>query len=157
MTNGERLSKLGAGPTWIGGAHWWSRGRPVRMITFLDDPSTEPATYAAVLAGIVTGAGLGLGLFAGYLPGPSARPGPDVPVSPSSPSSSNVSLMVIGAVSQPNGVDATVSGEELRGLKWPNPCTIGFWLLFVLVVVSWRRVQERLALREPQPVDPSIG
>ena len=147
-TDGERLSKLGVGPTWIGVLIGGVVGALFAglAIAFLDYPSTEPATYAAVLAGIVTGAGLGqaysLATYQDHLPALGRMSRLTILTV-----LVYVSLMVIGAVSQPNGWYATVPGEELRSLVWPICGTIGFWLLFVLVVVSWRRVQERLALR----------
>ncbi len=147
-TGGERLSKLGAGPTWLGALG----GAVVAAlfvglaITFLDYPSTEPATYAAVLAGIVTGAGLGQAYsLAGYqdhLPGLGRMSRLTILTV-----LVYVSLMVMGAIAQPNGWYATVPGDELRSLLWPVCGPIAAWLLFVLVVVSWRRVQERLELR----------
>ncbi len=118
-TGGERLSKLGAGPTWLGALG----GAVVAAlfvglaITFLDYPSTEPATYP--------GPGRdrhrcrpGPGLFAGRLSRTIC------PVWAGSPSdhSHGAGLCLAhghGGHRHPNGWYATVPGDELRSLLWP--------------------------------------
>lgn len=145
---GERLSPIRTGPTWLGMLLGGLAGALFAglAITFLGYPATEPATYAAVLGGIVTGAGIGqaysLAAYQEHLPALGRMSRLTILTV-----LTYVSVLVTGAIAQPEGWYATAPGSELRELLWPVCGTIGFWLLFVLVAVSWRRVQERLALR----------
>jgi hypothetical protein len=145
---GERLSSIRTGPTWLGIVFGGLAGALFAglAITFLGYPATEPATYAAVLGGIVTGAGIGqaysLSTYQEHLPALGRMSRLTILTV-----LTYVSVLVAGAIAQPDGWYATAPGSELRELLWPVCGTIAFWLLFVLVVVSWRRVQERLALR----------
>ena len=144
----ERLAPLPAGPTWVGAlaGAGVGFGFVALAVAFLDYPPTEPAAYAAILAGAVIGAGLGqafsLAAYQDHLPalGRMSRLSILVVLV-------YASIVVAGAIAQPDGWYATVPGAELRDLLWPVCGTIGFWLFMVLVYVSWRRVQERLAVR----------
>jgi hypothetical protein len=144
----ERLSPISPGPTWLGIVLGGLAGALFAglAITFLGYPATEPATYAAVLGGIVTGAGIGqaysLATYQEHLPALGRMSRLTILTV-----LTYVSVLVTGAIAQPAAWYATAPGSELREWLWPVCGTIGFWLLFVLVVVSWRRVQERLALR----------
>jgi hypothetical protein len=145
---GERLSPIKTGPTWLGIVLGGLAGALFAglAITFFGYPATEPATYAAILGGIVTGAGIGqaysLSAYQEHLPALGRMSRLTILTV-----LTYVSVLVAGAIAQPDGWYATAPGPELRQLLWPVCGTFGFWLLFVLVVVSWRRVQERLALR----------
>jgi hypothetical protein len=144
----DRLSKIAAAPTWLGALAGAALGALFAglAITFLGYPGTEPATYASILGGTVTGAGLGqaysMAAYQDHVPalGRMSRLSILTVLV-------YVSILVTGAIAQPDGWYATVPGEVLRSLVWPVCGPIALWLLFVLVVVSWRRVQERLALR----------
>ncbi len=147
-TEGERLKPVGVGLTWFGGfLGACVAGIFVALaVAFLGYPPTEPASYSAVLAGIVTGAGLGqaysLATYQEHLPalGRMSRLSILVVLS-------YVSVVVIGAISQPEGWYATASDQELSDLLGPVTGSLAFLLFWVLVYVSWRRVQERLEVR----------
>jgi hypothetical protein len=144
----ERLAPLGAAPTWLGALAGTGAAAVFLLlgVTFLGYPATDPATYAAILAGVVTGAGLGqaytLATYQEHLPALGRM---------SRLSILTVlvyaSLVLTGAIAQSDGWYATAPGAELRELLWPVCGTIALLLFTVLVYVSWRRVQERLAVR----------
>jgi len=108
-------------------------------------PGTEPNTYAAILTGVVTGAGLGqaysLGMLQHDFPslGRMARLSVVVVLVYSS-------ILVMGAIAQPDGWYATADPREIRSLLWPSVSLLTVILAVVLIYVSWRRVQERLRL-----------
>lgn len=108
-------------------------------------PSTEPATYAAVLTGAVTGIGLGqafsLGRFQHDVPtlGRMARLSVAAVLV-------YASILLMGAVAQPDGWYAKAEPSQIRSLLWPSIAFFGLILAVVLVYVSWRRVRERLRL-----------
>jgi len=147
-SRGERLKPLGTGPTWIGALLGGGAGAIFVALAaaFLGYPPTEPASYSAVLAGVVTGAGLGQAYSLASYQDHLAALGRMSRLSILAVLI-YVSLMVIGAIAQPDGWYATAADFELSDLLWPVSGTIGFWLLWVLVYISWRRVQERLAVR----------
>ncbi len=145
---GERLKPIGVGATWLGALLGACAAGifVVFAVTMLGYPPTEPATYSAILAGVVTGAGLGqaytFATYQDHVPalGRMSRLSILVVLL-------YVSVIVIGAVAQPDGWYANVSEAELGELLWPVCGTIGLALFLVLIYVSWRRVQERLAVR----------
>jgi hypothetical protein len=144
----QPAAKIGSGATWLGGvlggAIAWVFA--VLATAFLGYPGTDPATYAAVLGGVVTGAGLGqaysLAVHQDRLPALGRMSRLTILVV-----LVYVSVMITGAIAQPEGWYATVSDSELSQLVWPVCGSIAFLLFMVLVYVSWRRVQERLAVR----------
>lgn len=108
-------------------------------------PGTEPNTYAAILTGVVTGAGLGqahsLGLLQHDLPslGRMARLSVVAVLA-------YASILLMGAVAQPDGWYATADSRQIRSLLWLSVGFLAVILTVVLIYVSWRRVQERLRL-----------
>ncbi len=146
--SGEKLAPLKVGATWLGVLLGGGVGALFvgYAVNFLGYPGTEPATYAAIVAGVVTGAGLGqaytLATYQLHLPalGRMSRLSILMVLA-------YASVVVVGAIAQPDGWYATVPEAQLDELLWPVCGTIGIWLFLVLAYVSWRRVQERLAVR----------
>ena len=144
----ERLAPIAAAPTWLGALLGGGVAAVfvALAVAFLGYPETDPANYAALLAGVVTGAGLGqaytLAAYQDHLPalGRMSRLSILAVLI-------YASILLTGAIAQSDGWYATVPGAELRELLWPVGGSLALWVFLVLAYVSWRRVQERLAVR----------
>lgn len=144
----DRRASLGTGPIWLGGL--FGAGVAWLFVSIgvanLGYPDTDIAASSALLAGVVTGAGLGqaysLAAHQDRLPAAGRMSRLSILVV-----LVYVSVLVVGAIAQPDGWYATATDVDLARWRGPVCWGLGLALLAVLAFVSWRRVQERLALR----------
>lgn len=144
----DKLAPLGAAATWVGAAAGGlvAAAFVALAVAYLGYPDAQPATFAAIVAGVLTGVGLGQAYSM-------ARLQDQLPALGRMSRLSiltvliYVSVLVTGAIAQPDGWYANASDAALSDLVWPICGALGLALFLVLVNVSWRRVQERLALR----------
>ncbi len=114
-------------------------------VTYLGYPATEPASYSALLAGAVTGAGLGQAFGLGRRQHELASLGRMARLSILAVLV-YVSVLFVGAVSQPDGWYATATDEQLGTLLGFVSGLLAALLIAVLIYVSWTRVAERLTV-----------
>lgn len=143
----EGVDPIGWGAT-IGGAALGVLGASLFLgvgVASLGYPATDAATWAALAGGAVTGGGLGQAFSLERRQHELAPLGRMARLSTLAVLG-YVSVLLVGAISQPDGWYANATSQELNDLLWRSTWGLAALLVYVLVWVSWRRVRERLTV-----------